>query len=153
MLEADGVIEEVIKFDELKEVDPVPRIFESVGYESRNAFLNMATVGVVLLGLLVQIMLLPVFYILQRRNLVKGNIFDQRFKKLFFAESMPFFIEGYFEFVLITALCYKYSTLTTFGEVISTILVILGFLITIGVAVFSIWILLQDREYLLSQQF
>ena len=53
MLEADGVIEEVIKFDEDKDDDPVPQIFESVGYETRNTFTNMATVGVVLLGFVV----------------------------------------------------------------------------------------------------
>ena len=66
---------------------------------------------------------------------------------------MPFFIEGYFEFVLITALCYKYSSLTTLGEVLSTILVVLGFLITVGVAIFSVWVMFQNREYLLSSDF
>ena len=50
ILEADGIIEGVFTFDEVEreemEVEPV---YEKLGYESRIAFVNMATMGLILL--------------------------------------------------------------------------------------------------------
>ena len=64
VLEAGGFIEMVVKFDENKVEDPLPDRFEDAGYDSRNAFTNMATVGVVLLLYVVRLLLLPIFFLI-----------------------------------------------------------------------------------------
>jgi len=53
ILEADGIIEGIFTFDELKraamaENSPIAPIFEKLGYETRIAFTTMATMGLIL---------------------------------------------------------------------------------------------------------
>lgn len=70
-----------------------------------------------------------------------GKVYDDLVEKLFFSETVPFYVEGYFEIVLITCLCFKANLFSTFGEVISSLLMMYGFFITLFIPALSIWIM------------
>ena len=69
ILEADGIIEGVFSFDEEKREDmEVEPIYEKLGYESKIAFVNMATMGLILMIQIAQFIALPVLFLLKKLN-------------------------------------------------------------------------------------
>ena len=81
ILEADGIIEGIFTFDELRraamaENSPIAPIFEKLGYETRIAFTTLATMGLILFFHLVRVIMLPIFYLIKQIPRCKEGKFD-----------------------------------------------------------------------------
>ena len=67
ILEADGIIEGIFSFDEVKREDmSVEPIYEKLGYESKIAFVNMATMGLILMTQMAQFIAVPFFFFFKK---------------------------------------------------------------------------------------
>lgn len=158
VIEADGIIESTFKFDEegrekINEEIPVPENIAELEYENRNALILLATLGIIMIIFLIEILSLPFLYLIQKltkSHHICHGLFKEKRRKLFFGETITFAFEGYFELLIIALLSSKGSLVTTSGEVISSILMVMCFAMSILLTIFSAWVIFQDEEYLKS---
>lgn len=150
--------ENTFKFsDEAQLGNPVPPQFEALGYETRNALLNLGTIAIVIFVYFFRIVVvLPILKLIKAYTSKDSwfhDLYDIEFKALFFQEIVLVATECYFEFILAACLGSKGQSWQYNGDVLSSMMVGLSFGITILLPFFFYWIYSQNVEYLRSNAF